>query len=95
MGGGQKFVFRRLRAVGRYIVVTANPGQMVTQPTAEFEGGGSNPIQTTVVGGTAAMFARQGPEPPTKKSEEGCITIRPLLALRTAFLSNAWNGVRH
>ena len=34
--GGQKFVLRRLQAVGRQTAVTANPGRMVTQPTAEF-----------------------------------------------------------
>ena len=45
---------------------------------------GSNPGRLTVVGGGSAIFARTGFELPTKKSAVGCITIRPLLALRTA-----------
>ena len=32
-GEGQKFLFRRLQAVGRHIAVTINPDRMVMQPT--------------------------------------------------------------
>ena len=34
--GGQKFVVRRLQAVGGHVAVTTNPGRMVTQPAADF-----------------------------------------------------------
>ena len=64
-----------------HVAAITNPGRMVTQPAADFWVGGLNPCQPTVVVGTAAMFARPGFEPPTKKSAVGCITIRPLCAL--------------
>ena len=50
---------------------------------AKFSVGGSNPGGPTVVGGgSGAIFAPPGFEPPTKKSGFSCITVRPLLVLK-------------
>ena len=84
LGGGQKFVVRRLQAVGRHDSVTANPGRMVTQPTANFLLGGSNP---------GRRF-----EPRSGEHSDGGgsgITIWPLRALKTAFPPTAWSRVCH
>ena len=48
---------RRLQAVGMRSTVATNHGQMVTQPAADFFGGGSNPCRSIVIGGGEAMFA--------------------------------------
>ena len=54
-------------------------------PLPPLPNGSLKPGRSTVVGGAAAMFARPGFEPPTKKSAVSCITIRPLLALSQGF----------
>ena len=41
--GDQKFVLRRLQAVGRTSAVRISSGPMVMQPAADLEVGGSNP----------------------------------------------------
>ena len=61
--------------------VAKNHGRMVTQPAADFLVGGSNPCRATVISGAAAMFARLGFEPATKKYAAVCITIQPQLIL--------------
>ena len=71
--------------MGWPVTVTTNAGRMVMQPTAKCYVGGSNPGRSTVVGGAAAMFARPGFNPSTKKSAVSCITIRPLLAVSQMF----------
>ena len=95
MGGGQKFLIRRLQVVGRQSVVRTKPGRMVTQLTAGFYAGGSNPGRPTVVGGAAAMVGVPVLQPPTKKSQVGFITICPLLALLLALLPTAWIRTCH
>ena len=95
MGGGQKFVVRRLQAVGTHVAIITNPGRMVTQPAADFLVGSWNPCRPTVIAGAAVMFARPGFKPPTQKSAVGCITIRPLRALKISFLPTAWIRVCH
>ena len=65
--------------MGMHNTVATNHGRMVTQPAAYFLVGGSNPHRSTVIGGAAALFARPGFEPATKKSAVGCITVWPLL----------------
>ena len=49
---------------------------------AKFSVGGSNFGRPTVGGGSGAIFAQSGLEPPTKRSAVSCITVPPLLALK-------------
>ena len=65
--------------MGMHISDVTIHGRMVVQPRADFLVGGLNPCLSTAIGGAAAMSARPGFEPPTKKSAAGYITIRPLL----------------
>ena len=58
--------------------------------------GGLNPGRLTVVGGAAAMFARPGFEPPSKRSAVSCITIRPRITIWSLLawsLPTAWDCV--
>ena len=80
--------------MGTHVAAITNPGRMVTQLAAGFWFGSSCPCQSTVIA-SAAMLARQGFEPPTKKFAVGCITIRPLRALGIALLPAAWSRVCH
>ena len=94
-GGCQKFVIRRLQAVGRHPIVATSPGRMVTQPMAEFQVGSSNPGRAIVVGAARAIFPRPGFGRPTQNSAFGCITVLPLLVLRMGFLPTARSRVCH
>ena len=67
--------------MGMHIPAATTHGRMVAQPTTVFAVGGSNPCQSTAIGGAAGMCTRPGFEPLTKKSEAGCTTIQPLLVM--------------
>ena len=53
--GSQKFVLRRLQALGRATSVRISSGAMVVQPTAGLEVGGSKPGWPAFVGAGAAI----------------------------------------
>ena len=63
---------------GRHNAARTNGGRMVTQPTAEFWAGGSNPGQPM---SSAVRLSNRRP----KSSRFGCITIQPLLAVTEIF----------
>ena len=56
--GGQKFVPKRVQAVGRTICSTTNSARVAMQPTAELQFGSSNPGRSAVVCGAAAIVGR-------------------------------------
>ena len=80
--GGSKVFAQKAPSSGEAYHYHTTAGRMVTQPTAKFSVGGSNPGQPTVGGGGGSIFARPGFKPPTTNILVSCTTIRPLLALR-------------
>ena len=91
-GGGVKSLCSEASSRGE---ICCSQNKWVTQPTAEFWGGGSNPGWPAVVISAAAMVARVCLEPPTEKFAIVCITARPLLILMVAVLPTTWSRVRH
>ena len=73
-GGGQKFLLKRLQAVGKHIAHHTTD--------VRFAVGSSNPGLLTFGAGGGAKFGRPGFEPPTKGTLVGCITTRPLPGLK-------------
>ena len=81
--------------MGRHIYDTLSSGRMVMPTAAEFLGRRSESWLVDGGGGGTAILAAPGFGSPTKKSAAACITIRPLLMLRSIGLPTAWTRVCH